>query len=103
MKNYMLILFLLIIILWFGLNTIIDFFDKIKPIVNQELLVDKFNNNGYIIIPNVLSNSECNVIINTIKNELNNSKVEFGNINSQHKRIDLKLPLENGKINKISL
>ena len=94
MKNYMLILFLLIIILWFGLNTIIDFFDKIKPIVNQELLVDKFNNNGYIIIPNVLSNSECNVIINTIKNELNNSKAEFGNINSQHKRIDLKLPLE---------
>ena len=77
MKNYMLILFLLIIILWFGLNTIIDFFDKIKPIVNQELLVDKFNNNGYIIIPNVLSNSECNVIINTIKNELNNSLIHF--------------------------
>ena len=90
----MLILILLVLILWFGLNAAQAFCASNVPIINQNDLVDMFTNNGCIVIPNVLTNSECNIIINNIRNELSNNNAEFGDINSQHRRIDLKLPIE---------
>ncbi len=94
MNKYMLILILLVLILWFGLNAAQAFCASNVPIINQNDLVDMFTNNGCIVIPNVLTNSECNIIINNIRNELSNNNAEFGDINSQHRRIDLKLPIE---------
>ena len=64
---------------------------------NQDQLIQTFNDNGSIIVPNVLDNKDCNSILDIMKEEEQSENVSYGNINSNYKRKDLMLPLEKMK------
>ena len=64
---------------------------------NQDQLIQTFNDNGSIIVPNVLDNNDCNSILDIMKEEEQSENVSYGNINSKYKRKDLMLPLEKMK------
>ena len=61
--------------------------------LNQNKLVQTFLTKGCIIIPNVLSEKECDELLKIIEREEHKSIHETGNINSGHKRKDLMLPI----------
>lgn len=64
---------------------------------NQIKLVNTFNNNGCIIIPEILSHNDCDEILKIILNEEKNKNAETGGINSNLHRKDLLLPLNKTK------
>jgi len=64
---------------------------------NPEKLKRTFNNYGCIIIPNLLSIDDCNKLLKIIKKEERKKNTQTGNINSNYKRKDLLLPLDDTK------
>ena len=77
---------IIILILIIILFLLIDKLNDIK-------LVENFNNNGYLIIPNILDDNDCNNILKIIDNEEKNDNIT-GEINSQYKRKDLMLNIK---------
>ena len=77
---------IIILILIIILFLLIDELSNIK-------LVENFNNNGYLIIPNILDDNDCNNILKIIDNEEKNDNIT-GEINSQYNRKDLMLNIK---------
>lgn len=64
---------------------------------DKDKLINTFNNYGCIIIPEILSERECNNLLKIISKEEKNKKNETSNINSNYKRKDLILSLVDTK------
>jgi hypothetical protein len=64
--------------------------------INQNKLVISFNKYGLIIIPNMVSNKECDEILNLIEIE-KKYKSESRKVRSPYKRTDLIIPVEKCK------
>ena len=95
------ILILFILIYYFSIYDL-DLFCKSdiinKNFINQEELIKKFNENGYLLIPNskIICEIEYNEIKKIIKNELSNKNSKFININ-RSKCINVIIPVEKVK------
>ena len=63
-------------------------------IENQDNIVKEFNENGAFLLPNVLSNSDCDELLNIISKFEFKKNNETGDLKSMYKRKDLMLPLE---------
>lgn len=63
-------------------------------IENQDNIVKEFEKNGAFMIPDILSNSECDELLKIMSKFEFNKNNEIGDIKSMHKRKDLMLPLE---------
>ena len=83
----LLFIFVILILLFLRVHT----YERFS---NQDQLIQTFNDNGCIIVPNVLNNKDCNSILNIIREEERSKDTQYGNINSAHKRKDLMLSLK---------
>ena len=99
---YIVLLFLIILYLIYSMYLIRDgFLNKNNKLYtwnnckidDQEKLKNTFNNYGCIIIPDILSENECDELLSIVKKEEINKNIEIGNIHSNYKRKDLILPL----------
>ena len=86
----LLFIFVILILLFLRVHT----YERFS---NQDQLIQTFNDNGCIIVPNVLDNKDCNSILNIIREEERSKDTQYGNINSAHKRKDLMLSLKKMK------
>ena len=64
---------------------------------DQTKLKNTFNEYGCIIIPSILSTQDCDNILSIIEREERNKNAETGNINSNFKRKDIYLSLNDTK------
>ena len=64
---------------------------------NQNKLINTFKKNGCIIIPNMLSNNDCNKLLKIISKEKKNKNIELGEIQSPYSRKDILLSLKDTK------
>lgn len=62
--------------------------------LNQKKLIQTFDKYGCVIIPKMLTNKDCDRILDLVNYESSRRSQETGHINSNHKRKDLMLPLE---------
>lgn len=65
--------------------------------IDQSKLIKTFNKFGCVIIPNILSNEDCDDLMDVISKEENSHNKETGNIHSNFKRLDLMLPFKDTK------
>lgn len=86
----MLLFIFVIILLFLRLHTCERF-------SNRDQLIHTFNENGSIIVPNVLDNNDCNSILDIIKEEEYLKDRKYGAINSNYKRKDLMLSVKKMK------
>lgn len=99
-KTFLLLLFLLIIYYISSINESFDnnlFKWNNGNINNQNKLINTFQKNGCIIIPNMLSNNDCNQLLKIISKEKKNKNKELVRINMPISRRDMPLSLKTTK------
>jgi hypothetical protein len=99
-RKIILILFLLITYYISSINESFDnnlFKWNNGNINNQNKLINTFQKNGCIIIPNMLSNNDCNKLLKIIYKEKKKKNIELGNIQSPNSRKDIYLSLKDTK------
>lgn len=62
---------------------------------NQDKIINSINKNGVVVIPNILSTSDCDHLLKIINQEEKNEFQQKVSINSDINRCDVHLPLEN--------
>jgi|TARA_Y100001980_G_C14547260_1_gene327716 hypothetical protein len=103
MNKILCLLLLLLVVYIYYKYSINEYFDNNlfkwndAKINNQSKLINTFKNYGCIIIPNILSNDDCDKLLEIISNEERKKNNETGEINSNLHRQDLMLPLSKTK------
>lgn len=82
-------------IIWYLISTKRPMYKWNNCSNDAKILYNTFNHNGCIIIPNILSEKECNDLNNIIDAQ---SDDELGSINSSYNRKDKIIPLSESKI-----
>lgn len=79
-----------------NINNILNIQDsQYHNIFQNQVWINDMNKNGAIVIPNILSNSDCDSILDIISNEKNDSNHFYEDIRSNENREYIMLPLEN--------
>jgi hypothetical protein len=97
------IILLLFLLITYYISSINESFDNHlykwnnANINNQNKLINTFKKNGCIIIPNILSNNDCNQLLKIISKEKKNKNKKLGKIGMPMSRRDMLLSLKTTK------